>query len=88
MNLKVQETLYQLLSFFIKIHHPKCIKFNHKASYAFNERIWIEELYQIYEFVRREIQQIKNNSNPNFSSYISDLAVNIFNMVNNYFSLF
>ncbi|XP_029344827.1 serine-protein kinase ATM [Acyrthosiphon pisum] len=43
--------------------------------------MWIVQLYQIYEFVRREIQQIKNNSNPNFFNYISELAVTIFNIV-------
>lgn len=88
MYFKVQEILYQLLTFFIKVHHPKCINFYHKASYVFNEVIWIEQLYQIYDFVFREIQQSKNNSNPNFSNYISDLAVNIFIMVNKHFYFF
>jgi len=77
--------LYKLLIFFIKIHHPKCIGFHHKVSYVFNEKLWIIKLYQIYEFVCREIQQSKNNFNPNFSNYISELAVTIFNMVNFYF---
>jgi len=43
--------------------------------------MWIAQLYEIYEFVRREIQLIKNNSNPNFSNYISELAVTIFSTV-------
>ncbi|XP_026809071.1 serine-protein kinase ATM isoform X1 [Rhopalosiphum maidis] len=78
---KIQETLYNLLTLFIKIHHPKCIDFNHKDSYAYNENKWIVQLHHIYEFVRREILQIKNNSNPNFLNYISELAVTIFNIV-------
>ncbi|XP_060874698.1 serine-protein kinase ATM isoform X2 [Metopolophium dirhodum] len=78
---KVQDTLYNLLTLFIKIHHPKCLDFNHEDSYAYNKNMWIVQLYQMYEFVRREIQQIKNNSNPNFVSYISELAVTIFNIV-------
>ncbi|CAH1736405.1 unnamed protein product, partial [Aphis gossypii] len=78
---KIQEKLYNLLTLFIKIHHPKCIDFNHKESYVYNENMWIDKLYHIYEFVRREILQIKNNSNPNFFNYISELAVTIFNIV-------
>lgn len=70
-----------MLNFFIKIHHPKSIDLNHKVSYFFNENMWIAQLYQIYEFVSHEIQQGKNNSNPNFSNYISELAVTIFNLV-------
>lgn len=49
--------------------------------------MWIVQLFQIYEFVRREIQQIKNNSNPNFFNYISELAVTIFNIVSYYLLL-
>lgn len=77
--------LYQMLTFFIKAHHPNCVSFNHKVSYVFNERTWIVQLNHIYEFVRREIQQTKNNNNPNFSNYITDLAVTIFKMVNYFF---
>jgi len=49
--------------------------------------MWIDKLYHIYEFVRREILQIKNNSNPNFFNYISELAVTIFNIVNYFYFL-
>lgn len=66
------------------MHHPKCNDFNHKESYAYDKNMWIIQLYQIYEFVRREIHQIKNKSNPNFSNYISELAVTIFNIVSYY----
>jgi len=76
-----------MLTLFVKIHHPKFIDFNHKETYAHNKNNWIIQLYQIYEFVRREIQQIKNNSNPNFCNYISELAVTIFNIVNYYLLL-
>lgn len=49
--------------------------------------MWIDKLYHIYEFVRHEILQIKNNSNPNFFNYISELAVTIFNIVNYFYFL-
>lgn len=73
--------LYQLLTFFIKIHHPKCVGLSHEVSYVFNEETWIIQLHYIYEFVLSEIQLIEYNSNPNLSNYISELAVTIFNIV-------
>lgn len=73
--------LYQLLTVFIKIHHPKNVSFDHKASYIFNQELWVTKLHHIYDFVCREIQLKKNYSNPNFANYISELAVTIFNVV-------
>lgn len=70
-----------MLTFFINIHHPKYVNFSHKVSYTYNDKLWNEQLYQVYEFVCREIKQVKNNSNPKFSTYISELAVTIFNIV-------
>jgi len=70
-----------MLIFFIKIHHPKCINVHDEVSYVFNENLWIDQLYKIYEFVCREIQSI-NNSDSSFF----ELAVSIFKMVNYYFS--
>jgi hypothetical protein len=67
-----------LLTFFIQIHHPKCIGINHPVSYAFDKKIWINQLYKIYEFVHREVQQTKNNLYPTFLNYISELAVTSF----------
>lgn len=78
----MQEALYQLLTIFIKVHHPKCIDLNHKVSYVHNKQLWISHLYQIYEFVCHEIQQSRNNANPNFSNFISELAITIFKTVN------
>lgn len=79
--------LYQMLTIFIKIHHPKCVSFDHKASYIFNKELWINQLHHIYDFVCHEIQLEKNYSNPNFTNYISELAVTIFNVVNYYYYL-
>lgn len=73
--------LYQLLTFFITIHHPKCVGLSHKVSYVYNEETWVVQLHHIYEFVLSEIQLIEYNSNTNFSNYISELAVTIFNIV-------
>lgn len=73
--------LYQLLTFFITIHHPKCVGLSHKVSYVYNEKTWIVQLHHIYEFVLSEIQLIEYNSNPNILTYISELAVTIFNIV-------
>lgn len=73
--------LYKLLTFFIKIHHPKCVGLSHKVSYIYNEETWVVQLHHIYEFVLSEIQLIEYNSTPKFSNYISELAVTIFNIV-------